>query len=72
MSRRDESIVANETGVRLDLIELINVTERLHKDRQRQRHLIQLLRKSGLSARFLARVSDMSHQTILNICKVKR
>lgn len=51
---------------------LRELTVNIREAKKEQRKLIKLLRKSGLSARCLGRVSDMSPQTILNIAKADR
>lgn len=68
MSRRDEQII-EERSLGATVVALGNLTVQIKEAKREQRRLIKLLRKCGLSSRFLGRVSDMSPQTILNIAK---
>lgn len=72
VGRRDEALLRSSASLRQKADALDSVTRRIKLDKKAQRRLVRDLRKGGLSARFLARVSDMSPQTVLNIAKKPR
>ncbi|HEU5091630.1 MAG TPA: hypothetical protein VFT30_03045 [Nitrospira sp.] len=67
MSKRDEEIMRGNLRVAEAVVSLRTVTADIKVKKKAQRRLIRRLRKAGLGTRFLAKVSDMSPQTILNI-----